>query len=100
MKTLMTAAAGIALVATPALAADAPDQSMQISYRDLNLSTPEGQAKLDQRVDVAARQICELSTNTTGTRIQSRSKRACYDNAVKSVKQQIATLVAKDQRGG
>jgi UrcA family protein len=101
MKNILTAAAaGIALIATPVLAGESSSQSMSINYRDLNLSTPEGQEKLDQRIDIAARQLCQMSDTATGTRIQSSSKKACYENARKSVKSQIATLVAENQRGG
>lgn len=98
--TATMAALGIALIASPALAGEEGGQSMSIQYRDLNLSTPEGQAKLDQRIDVAARQVCGVSQPATGSRIKSRSQQACYEEARKSVKQQVAAMVAQNQRGG
>lgn len=54
---------GMALVvaATPAMAGDesANRPTRQVRTSDLNVSTPEGIAALDRRINVAARAICD-----------------------------------------
>ncbi len=100
IKTALTAAS-LALVATaaPAIAGDKDAPSTSVTFADLNLSTPEGQEMLDNRIDAAARAICQMDSQRTGTRINT-SERRCYTNAKKSVKQQVATLIEDTQRGG
>ena len=100
-KTALTAATlGLATIATPAIAGPESGQSISVEYRDLNLSTPEGQEQLDRRIDDAARQVCQLDTVRTGTRINSRSSQECFENARKSVETQVARLIRNEQRGG
>jgi UrcA family protein len=48
-----------------------------VGYADLDLSTKEGQAKLDNRLRSAARQVCDL--NSPGLqRSEFESARQCY----------------------
>ena len=96
----LAAACGLAFTATPVLADTNGTPSVGIEFRDLNLATPEGQAMLDERIDLAARQICRVGEVTTGTRIRSRDAERCYQEALKSAKKQVATLIREDQRGG
>ncbi len=100
-KTIALAAAcGLAITATPALAGVDDKPAAGIEFRDLNLSTPEGQAVLDQRIDLAARKICRIDQVNTGTRIRSRDSQRCYKTAIKSAKAQVAERVREDRRGG
>lgn len=103
---LTLAAATIATAGvTPALAnpiAQGPDGAMvaTISTSDLNLATPEGQRQLDRRVDRAVRKVCRTTNPATGTRIMNQDQRNCLANARSSAKQQVAALIAAEQRGG
>lgn len=93
------ALAGLSM--TPAIASAAEqERSASVTYTDLDLSTEEGLAILDQRIDNAARQVCELDRTDTGTRIRNRDARACYDQAKRSFEEQIASLVPDAQLGG
>ncbi|MEP5937702.1 MAG: UrcA family protein [Erythrobacter sp.] len=98
--TATAAALGLALITTPVMAEQNTTQSIAVEYRDLNLSTPEGQAKLDKRVDRAAAQVCGLTGIRTGTRVRSSSSKKCYAKARKSVEKQVAGMIAETQRGG
>ena len=48
----------IVLIASVAAANPAQAEGRRVSYADLNLSSPEGQAVLDSRIASAIRQIC------------------------------------------
>jgi len=99
-QTAAAAALGLALIATPTMANDIPAKSTSVEFRDLNLSTPEGQETLDRRINAAARQVCKISHVTTGTRVKSRGQSACLKHARKSATKQVATMISKAQRGG
>ena len=99
-RILAAAAIGTALVATPVLAGDKDAPKGQIVYRDLNLQTEEGQKVLAARIDQAAREICNVGDVATGTLIESRSQRACYEKAKKSATSQMASLIEDARRGG
>lgn len=64
LMALMASCAATCLIAAPALA----EEGRPLRYADLDLSTPEGKAKLDKRIAVIARKIC-ASHVLTGTRI-------------------------------
>ncbi|WP_144095692.1 UrcA family protein [Croceicoccus sediminis] len=98
MKTIAAIAATAALaIAAPAFAA-----SVEVEYKDLDLTTEAGQAQLEDRLDDAARQVCGMDQIQTGTRIRSREARDCYAGAKAQLSQQIATLVEKQKtaKGG
>lgn len=99
-KFATAAACGLALIATPALADSGYVPSATVTFKDLDLSTAEGQAELDRRIENAARVMCELDRKSTGTRIASRASKQCYNTALKTTKKQVAKLVAAEQRGG
>lgn len=99
-NTITAAALGIAMLATPALAGSDHGEKISVEYRDLNLLTDEGQAKLDARIDDAARKVCKMDDVRTGTRVQSRDRKKCFTQARKSVEAQMATLISAEQRGG
>lgn len=102
MKTLAIATATLALAvtATPAMAGvgDVPSQS--VAYADLNLGTPEGQARLDQRIDAAAKTVCRVNEVRTGTRIRSPHVASCLANARASAQKQVSAMMAETRRGG
>ncbi len=91
-------AMSIAALAAPASAAPA-GQAIRVEYSDLNLTTAEGQATLDRRLDDAARQVCGIGAMQTGTRMESRDARRCYREAKTSLAQQFANLVQAPAKG-
>jgi UrcA family protein len=70
------------LCAGAALAApsDAPENSMQVRYSDLDLSRPEGALKLYQRIKYAAQLVCDTYASNELVRRQEYLK--CYSKAV------------------
>ncbi|QIQ87455.1 UrcA family protein [Erythrobacter sp.] len=103
MKTFAIAAAafGLAVTATPAFAGGIEERNtMQVSLAGLDLDTPEGQEMLDQRIERAARDVCQLDRMRTGTRLQSNAAKECYAKAKASAKQQVAAMLENQRRGG
>lgn len=88
---------GLALTAAPAFA-----DTISVQYKDLDLSTTEGQKTLDHRIDVAARQVCGYDAITTGTRLRSSASVECYKNARAQVQHQVAAAIdnASDKQMG
>jgi len=90
-----------ALALAPAVsAAERGQQTTGVSYRDLDLRTDAGQAELGQRIDRAARQVCNLDESVLGTRIPSRDARACYVQAKRQLDEQFAVVMRDVQLGG
>ena len=98
MKNSLMAIAATAVLAT-ALPATA-QESMQIPYRDLNLSSVEGQQVLDRRIDQAARKLCRYDEVRTGTRTRSKEVKSCYRKAKAQAKKQFASVIEARQLGG
>lgn len=84
---ILSAAVGAALCATPALASPA---SVSINYADLDLSTPQGQAKLDRRIARVADQTCGGGGIVTGSVVKSKGNRECVAAFEAAARQQIA----------
>ncbi len=85
---------------TPAIAGELDRTGIQVTYSDLDLSTAKGQKILDNRVAKAARNVCRANNPATGTRIISQEASACLAKARAEAKQQVAALIAEEQRGG
>ena len=100
-KLATAVACSFGLLSTPAFAGE-PGYvpSATVTFSDLNLSTPEGQAELERRIDTAARAMCDVDRISTGTRIKSRAAKQCYKTALKSTKEQVSAKIAETQRGG
>lgn len=96
---LIAAALGMTLATLP-VAANAGPQAIEVEYRDLDLSTPDGQKTLDRRITKAAEAICESNKTVTGTRIRSSERLQCVKEAKASVKAQVAAKIEKAQLGG
>ena len=103
-RTLALALASIALVATPLAAqADTPrdqDQRVGVTWRDLDLTTEQGRAELDRRIDAAARYACRMDETVLGTRIPTREQRDCYREARNQLDQRFAQVIAQSQARG
>ena len=97
MKTPLAtlAALGLALSATSAQA-----ESVNVTYKDLNLDTAAGQKILERRIDAAAREACGFQRQRTGTRVRSPGSRECYEAAKISASEQIAARIKGESLGG
>ncbi len=94
------AALGLAGTAvTPTLAHETEKMTVQIAYEDLDLATPEGQAKLDRRLENAVRTVCRTQSHTGGSRILSLDAKACLAKARADVREQVAAITTDRQRG-
>jgi len=97
---LAAAVLGAATVfAVPAAAETA--ESVSVKYSDLDLSTSEGQARLERRITSAARTVCGMDEVTVGTRLASREAQRCFAQTKSTMHEQVAAMVARDgSRGG
>ncbi|MFO6446638.1 UrcA family protein [Erythrobacter sp. NE805] len=107
MKTLAKSAINALLAVGLAGTAIAPVYAHPHQYRTLSVSTagidlgsPEGQKILDQRIEKAVRHVCRTTNPDTGTRMISNEAQQCLARARSEAKQQLAALIAKEQRGG
>jgi UrcA family protein len=98
IRTFATTAAAFATFAGFAATAHAATQdSAQVRFTDLDLSSPEGQAKLDKRIAVAARAVC--SDALTGSRIKTVDSE-CMTRARASIEKQLAARRGSPRNGG
>ena len=77
-------------------------RSIRISYRDLNLETPQGIATLYVRIRRAATEVCEAGNPLIGTRIIGESSERCVHTAIATTVKQLgvpglAALEAEQQ---
>lgn len=84
---------------TPTLANETEKMTIQVQYDDLDLATPEGQQRLDQRLEKAVRTVCRTQSHTGGSRILSLDAKACLAKARADVRQQVAAMNQSKQRG-
>ncbi len=88
---LALAATGIVL--SPAIASAQDERSASISYSDLDLTTEDGIAALNQRIERAARYVCGLDDVNLGTRLRSREARQCVSEARENIEESLAEVV-------
>lgn len=87
-KTILAAGLiGLAFASQPAFA-----KSVEVSYRDLDLATTEGQQALDTRVRAAAREACEIGTERVTLEAWTSAK-SCYDDALSSARKAVADVI-------
>jgi len=96
--TFRTLALAAALATVPAAAFAAPP-SVAVKVADLDLSTPQGQAKLDKRIDRAAKAVCTSREATTGSIVSSTVDQACYKEARQKVQEQVAMMTGHKLQG-
>ena len=92
---LAIAAAGTALTASPALAGNSREL---VRYDDLRLTTAEGQAELQKRLDKAAWKACMFDTR--GTLRTGEQQTACYHATRKDAAVRMAQVLATPRLGG
>jgi len=89
---LAAAVLGSATVfAAPALA-----ETVGVKYSDLDLSTEAGQAKLEQRIESAARTACGMGEIRTGRFTPSTAQRQCLRETKATVGERVAQMIARD----
>ena len=96
--TFRTLALAAALATVPAAAFAAPP-SVAVKVADLDLSTPQGQAKLDKRIDRAAKEVCTSRVATTGSIVSSTVDQTCYKEARQKVQEQVAMMTGHKLQG-
>lgn len=95
------AAAAMSMTFTPAaLAQEAQPRTVGVTHSDLDLTTAEGVAELDRRIDRAAKEVCGFDEVAVGTRLRSRETTACYRDAKRQLDRQFAQIVRNAQRDG
>lgn len=94
--TIRTLALAAAMMMVPA---SAFASTVELKYDDLDLSTPQGMAQLDKRVDRAAKQVCTSHQITTGSIRSTNVDQKCYKEALAKLKDQLAALSAQKQQG-
>ena len=92
------AALGLVATAAPAVAQEGAD--IIVTYDDLDLDTAKGQKELDRRIEKAARQVCGLDRQRTGTRMRDRQTTECLAHARNSTREYVAAAVASAGKGG
>ncbi|MEM1195369.1 MAG: UrcA family protein [Pseudomonadota bacterium] len=96
---LAAASIGCAGLAAPALADTTKVKTASVSYAGLDLNTIEGQRMLNQRVEIAARRVCDYGSVRTNTRLR-RDAQLCLTKARASARQQVAAIIEDQRRGG
>lgn len=100
IKPATIALAAAALTLAPAAGAKDEPRTSGIAYGDLDLSTKEGVAELDRRIEAAAREVCGMDESTLGTRIVSRDARNCLREARRQLDQHFAKIKRDASLGG
>lgn len=97
MKTTLAILAAATLT-LPAGAAQA--ESIQVSYRDLDLGSLADQTVLAHRIDKAAREVCGHKPGGTRNLRHDMATRACFEKAKAGAGEQVATRVNDQALGG
>jgi UrcA family protein len=98
-KTTMFVAAAlctVGLFSAPAAFA----ATTEVRYKDLDLTTTDGQQQLQSRIEKAAREVCRVNRASTGTHLTSTVDRQCYKQAMTQVRDQVASAVDNSRLGG
>ena len=95
LKTLIGA---LALAAT--LPAAAAAETRVVRYDDLKLTTPAGLERLERRINNAAREVCDASTDYRESLILLADAKKCIAEAKARAMAQVARLDTRAARGG
>jgi UrcA family protein len=97
-RTIAAAAAAFATFTCFAMTSQASaSNTVRVEVADLDLSSAEGQAKLDKRLTVAARAVCREAL--TGSRIKTVDAE-CVTRARASIEKQLAARRGSSRNGG
>lgn len=84
------ATAAVAMLAT---AASAETNQVKVGYADLNLASAAGQEVLAQRIDIAARKVCNVNESERQLSMSMAADR-CHSDAVAKTRFAIASANA------
>jgi UrcA family protein len=88
--TFLAAAVACLAVSAPALA---NPTEIAVTYKDLNLASPDGRAKLDHRLDNAAAEVC--SAHGTHDLASKDVARRCHQAAMSDAREKAQIVVAR-----
>jgi UrcA family protein len=94
-KFAVAAAAVCTVGAFAAPAAFAAPKSIEVSFKDLDLTSTNGQNALEGRIKAAARNVCRTGGPATGTLINSQVDWQCYKQAMTNVRAHVAAAIDK-----
>ena len=101
MRHTLSMIALAALVSAPAMAAPAAEKgrTVRIAYSDLDVTTPEGRAAVEARIDSRLRKACtfEASRYTLGHPVLDDQ---CFTNARAAALTELNRVVALKSRSG
>jgi len=95
--TFRTLALAALLMVVPASAFGST--TVELKYDDLDLTTAQGMAQLDKRVQRAAKQVCTSYQITTGSIRTATVDEKCYMEALAKLQDQVAALPGRKQQG-
>jgi UrcA family protein len=97
MLRLIAAAAATVMIAASAMPAAAQDvMQVHVSFADLNLSNPDGQAALAHRVARAVDEVCGSENEVSFE--SARLVRRCRDDAFKGVNASVQAAIAQSSK--
>lgn len=96
---IASSAAAITFAAIPAHA-ETQRMSVTVAHADLNLGSPQGQKRLERRIDNAARKVCGHYISLQASLAETSRSRACYDKAKADALPRVAALVDRYAKGG
>lgn len=97
MTRMLTLALSLAAVATPAMAAESENATVEVRIDDLDLTRTADRERLDTRIKTAARSVCRSGLRGTAERARQS---ACASNAIeKKAGLQVARAIAQARNG-
>jgi len=90
---IATALSSIALIVAAAPAAAQEQRSVEVEYQDLDLTHPNGKARLHNRVKKAARSVC--SPAPTRAIFDRLDYKQCVDIAINGSRKAVVTMLAE-----
>lgn len=72
-------------------------RSVEVPFVDLDLTTTNGAATLEQRLKIASRQVCDATQSTTLS--ERIARRDCISETMASGKRAMVTLIARAEAG-
>lgn len=98
MKTLILALAPAVLVSGAAFAGPQSERIAEVSFPREALYTPAGQARILERIERAAAEVCEAPAHERRTAAVIQETRRCERRAVAEAVEQLETRTAELER--
>ena len=88
-------------VAAPALAAPAEETvTVRIAYGDVDVTTPEGRAAIEARIEARLRKACTLDTASRYTHGRPSIDDKCFTDARTAALAEVERVAALEARSG